>query len=254
MPDYFHPHVEPWRLEGSNGEAVVLIHGYTGSPAHWRPLGASINEAGYTVVCPALAGHGTSLDDMRTTGKEDWLASTYAAVGDVMDHRRVHMAGLSMGGLLSLIVGADMDVASITTINSPVELHNWRIRFSSLLAPIKKFSRWDPATPPDPEVGAYWVAYQGAPLATNPDLLELRKEGLRAARRFRNPALVIQSVTDETVKPISAKYIVRALAGPARVVWLHRSRHVALLDHERHVILDELLDHFAGVETRSESG
>lgn len=250
MTDYFHPHAEPWRLEGSNGQAVVLLHGYTGSPSHWRPLGVDINQAGYTVVCPALAGHGTSLEDMQTTGKEDWLASAYEAFGDVMDHDRVHMAGLSMGGLLSLIVGADMNAASVTTINSPIEIHNWRVRFSTLLAPFKDFSYWEPEDPPDPEVGEYWVAYEGVPLSTNADLMALRKEALTAARRFRNPSLVIQSVTDETVKPISAKHIVRALGGPAQVVWLQQSKHVALLDRERDVILREMLGLFsaAGVK------
>ena len=246
MKDFFHPHVHPWRLEGTNGEAVVAVHGYTGSPSHWRPVGAALHEAGYTVICPALAGHGTSLEHMRETGKEDWLASVYEAYGEVADHTRVHFAGLSMGGLLSLVVGADVGADTITTINSPVDVHDWRVRFSSLLAPIVKYSYWEQEDPPDPEVGEYWVAYEGAPLSTNSDLMALRQEALEAARRFRNPGLVIQSVTDETVKPISAKYIVRALGGPARVVWLQDSKHVALLDRERHVIVAELLSLFTG--------
>lgn len=250
MTDYFHPHVEPWRLEGTNGEAVVLLHGYTGSPSHWRPLGAEINKAGYTVTCPALAGHGTSLEHMRTTGKEDWLASAYEAYGDVRDHDRIHMAGLSMGGLLSLVVGADVGAATVTTINSPVEIHDWRVRFSSLLAPFRRFTYWDVEDPPDPTVGEFWVAYEGAPLSTNAGLLALRHDALKSARRFRNPALVIQSVADETVKPVSAKLIVRALGGPTRVVWLERSKHVALLDSERHVILREMLDLFAESKTK----
>lgn len=246
MTDYFHPHVHPWRLEGTRGEAIVLLHGYTGSPAHWRPIGAALNEAGYTVVCPALAGHGTSLDDMRRTTKEDWLASTYEAFGDLDDHDAVHVAGLSMGGLLALIVAADVNAATVTTINSPVEVHNWRIRFSQLAAPFVKYTYWEQSDPPDPDVGEYWVAYEGAPLATNDDLLAIRDIALESARRVRVPALVIQSVVDETVKPVSAKYIVRALGGPTRVVWLEDAKHVALLDHERHVILDEMLDHLAG--------
>jgi len=250
VTDYFHPHVHPWRLDGTNGEAVVLLHGYTGSPSHWRPLGAQINEAGYTVICPALDGHGTSLEHMRTTGKEDWLASAYHAFGEVSDHDQVHLAGLSMGGLLSLIVGPDVGAATVTTINSPIEIHNWRVRFSSVIAPFKKYRYWEVADPPDPEVGEYWVAYEGTPLSTNADLMDLRHEALKAARRFRNPALVIQSVTDETVKPISAKYIVRALGGPARVVWLQDSKHVALLDRERDVILSEMLDLMAGSKVK----
>lgn len=245
MTSYFHPHVHPWRVDGTNGEAVVLLHGYTGSPAHWRPLGQALNEEGYTVVCPALAGHGTSLEEMRRTDKEDWLASAYDAVGDAQNHDKIHLAGLSMGGLLALIVAPDVGAASVTTINSPVEVHNWRIHFSRLMSPLVKYTFWDDMEPPDPEVAEYWVAYEGAPLATNDDLMALAPIALKAARRVSVPALVIQSVTDETVKPVSAKHIVRALGGPTSVVWLDDARHVAILDHARHRLLREMLRHFA---------
>lgn len=246
MNEYFHPHVHPWRLDGTNGEAVVLLHGWTGSPSHWRPLGTKINEAGYTVICPALAGHGTSLEHMSTTGMEDWLASAYAAYGDAAGHSRIHMAGLSMGGLLSIIVGADVGAATVTTVNSPIAVPGeWRARFVPLIALFKKYRYWEAEDPPDPSVGEYWVAYEGSPTVSNAELLAVRDVALEAAPRFRNPSLVIQSLTDETVKPISAKYIVRALGGPASLVWLPNSKHVAVLDRERDVILAEMLQLFA---------
>ncbi len=251
MTDYFHPHVHPWRLDGTNGEAVVLLHGWTGSPAHWRPLGAEINQAGYTVVCPALAGHGTTLEHMSTTGMEDWLVSAYHAYGDVADHDRVHIAGLSMGGLIALVIGADVSAGTVTTVSAPVEVPRaWRGRLGPLVAPFRKYSYWEVEDPPDPSVGEYWLGYEGSPVSTWAELEAVRNEALEAASRFRNPALVIQSMADETVKPISAKYLVRALGGPARVVWLQNSKHVAVLDSERDVILREMLDLFAGSRVR----
>ena len=47
-------------LEGSNRKAVLLIHGYTGTPSEMLPLGNYLNQLGYTVLCRRLPGHGTS--------------------------------------------------------------------------------------------------------------------------------------------------------------------------------------------------
>ena len=52
---------ETFLLEGNNGKAVLLLHGYTGTTAEMRPLGNHLHSLGYTVLCPRLPGHGTSV-------------------------------------------------------------------------------------------------------------------------------------------------------------------------------------------------
>ena len=92
MPELMDPLAAAFRLDGSNGEAVVLIHGHTGNPAHFRPLAAELHSAGFTVTVPRLAGHGTTMEDMATTHACDWVASARSAVDDVADHSRIHLA------------------------------------------------------------------------------------------------------------------------------------------------------------------
>ena len=58
-------------LEGSNRKAVLLIHGYTGTPSEMLPLGNYLNQLGYTVLCRRLPGHGTSVGDLERTTAED---------------------------------------------------------------------------------------------------------------------------------------------------------------------------------------
>ena len=50
-----------FRFDGSNGEAVVLIHGFTGVPAHFRPMAHVLDDAGYGVAVPRFTGHGTQV-------------------------------------------------------------------------------------------------------------------------------------------------------------------------------------------------
>ena len=52
MEDFNNPLCKPYELEGHGDKAahgVLVIHGFTGSPAQLRPMAESINARGYTV-------------------------------------------------------------------------------------------------------------------------------------------------------------------------------------------------------------
>src|SRR5690606_34792468 len=58
---------EPFRHE--RGEtAVLLCHGFTGSPQSLRPWAEHLAGRGLTVSLPLLPGHGTRWEDLRVTG------------------------------------------------------------------------------------------------------------------------------------------------------------------------------------------
>jgi esterase/lipase len=69
----------------------------------------------------------------------------------------------------------------------------------------------------------------------------LSRHARRAARRLRRPALLVQSLTDESVRPQSATKLARLLGPNTQLLWLKHSRHNALLDRERSLIHDALL-------------
>ena len=58
----------PFRLEPGNQHharaAVLLLHGFTGSPWEVRPLGESLAARGFHVLAPQLPGHGTTPEAM----------------------------------------------------------------------------------------------------------------------------------------------------------------------------------------------
>ena len=66
---------ETFLLEGNNGKAVLLLHGYTGTTAEMRPLGEYLHGLGYTVLCPRLPGHGTSVEELKETVASQWVAA-----------------------------------------------------------------------------------------------------------------------------------------------------------------------------------
>ena len=204
MTELFDPLAGPFRHDGSNGEAAILVHGFTGVPAHFRPMGRVLADAGYTVVAPLLAGHGTSIEDMARTGREDWIGSVRDAHESLASrHDRVHFVGLSMGGLISIIVGADVGAATITTINSPIVFRDKKIYLAGLARRFQPEVRWPEEDPPDldEEVRPFWLTYSGFPTEASGGLLSISRQALQTAPTVDCPALVVQSLVDETVDP-----------------------------------------------------
>ncbi len=88
---------EPFLLPGGE-QGVLLVHGFTGSPSEMRLLGEYLNGQGYTVLAPRLAGHGTRVEEMITTGWPMWyenVEDAYHLLSGLCPD--ITAVGLSMG-------------------------------------------------------------------------------------------------------------------------------------------------------------
>jgi pimeloyl-ACP methyl ester carboxylesterase len=78
------------------GPVVVLVHGITGSSAHWAPVMPLLAER-FTVVAPDLLGHGESAKP-----RGDYSLGAYATgIRDLLialDHPKATVVGHSLGG------------------------------------------------------------------------------------------------------------------------------------------------------------
>ncbi|MEX0700123.1 MAG: alpha/beta fold hydrolase [Acidimicrobiia bacterium] len=246
MTDLFHPMAAPFHLPGDNGEAVVVIHGFTGIPGHWRLAAEVLNQRGYTVVAPRLPGHGTSIEDMDRYGAGDWIRAVVDAAVSVGNHRRIHLAGLSLGGLLAVLCAGPTNAATVTTISAPLRFRRRSIYLAPFLHRFRPYTPWPPAAPPtEPETAALFITYPGFPTRRAADLMVVARHARKTARRLRRPALVVQSAGDETVHPGSGRLLARLLGPATQTLWLNDSRHNALLDRERHLIHEALLHRLA---------
>jgi carboxylesterase len=240
------PLAATFQLDGSNGEGVLVLHGFGGTPAHLRMLSAHLNDAGYTVGGPLLEGHGTNLEHMERTHRRDWLASARSGFEELSaECDRVHVFGFSMGGLLSLSLGAEFRPASLTTLNAPIKLHDRRAPLARVAQNVQRFRMWKGDEPePEGEAARYWVGYEGFSLKAAVQLLDLIRETKAQLPQVTAPLLVIQSNADESVRPVSAEIIIdRTSSFRKRLVWLERSRHNSLLYDERELIHDKVLEH-----------
>lgn len=87
---------------------ALLLHGLGGTLVEMRFVALALARAGMTVLCPQLAAHTGSLDELQESRWQDWYASAEAALDQL--RRRcdtVIVAGLSMGAVLALMLAAE---------------------------------------------------------------------------------------------------------------------------------------------------
>lgn len=84
------------------GEAVLLLHGFTGDSGTWTSLGKSL-ERNFHVLKPDIIGHGAS-EAPNDPGRYsmDNAAADIASILEQAGIQQVHVVGYSMGGRLAL--------------------------------------------------------------------------------------------------------------------------------------------------------
>ena len=97
-----YPEAFPFFRDGGS-TAVLIIHGYLGSPYDVKYMAEKLFQNGYTVSVPRLPGHGTCRQDFINTGKTEWLDEVYKNYKELeKKYSEVVIAGFSMGGLLAI--------------------------------------------------------------------------------------------------------------------------------------------------------
>src|SRR5487761_2341682 len=94
--------LEDFAIRGTGPEGkigILLVHGFTGSPAAMRPWAEFLGARGYTVRVPRLPGHGRRWEDLNQVSWEDWtttVSDELLELSKVCD--KMFIFGLSMGG------------------------------------------------------------------------------------------------------------------------------------------------------------
>ena len=241
------PGAEPFAFEG-NDVGVLVVHGFTGSTQSVRDLGEGLHKRhGFTVVGPRLPGHGTSPDDMETTGYLDWVGEAERALHELAARkRRVFVTGLSMGGSLTLNLAARFPgiVQAIAPIAAPAGLMSEGIaQVLSLNPPPKRI----PGIGSDiKKAGVAELAYPEVPVASLREVTLLISLTRDLLHNLKCPALVIQAREDHVVPAVNAMQIVQMIrSDDIRLLWLNDSYHVATLDNDMELIIDRVGDFFS---------
>lgn len=248
---YLHENARPFLMEGGE-HAVLLTHGFTGTPAHMLPLGERLYQAGFTVQGILLPGHGTCVEDMKKSTWQDWLQAQLSAVHQLKEkYRHVSVAGLSMGGVLSLIAAEQTDVTACISISTPVKIS---FPFIGLAKPASIFVpqlRWGPGSAVKDErlMEGYNIGYPGYLTARAHDLHILMKQAYRNLYAVNCPTLIVQSHADLTVRSVSAQMIYEGISSAVKeIVWLEGVPHVCTVSRACDHIAEKMIAHLRAAE------
>ena len=224
---------------------ILLIHGFTATPAEMRLLGEYLNNKGYSVACMRLAGHSTSPRDMARMTWRDWFHSAcdgYSVLAGFCD--KISVVGQSMGGLLGILVSVSADVYRIATLAVPIMIH--ADRQVHRLPPRKlcegRFQHKKRRSIDD--VPDYCnVSYAEMPMVSVHELLELINEVKCNIPRIKCPVLVMQSHNDHTVNDNSANYIYNKVgSNDKELFWLNESGHLLSIGCEKEIVFEKVAE------------
>lgn len=226
--------------------AVLFLHGITGSPAAWSPIARAITAKGISVSVPLLPGHGTSWQELNATTFDDWLQVARLELTILCrDHQRVIVAGLSMGGALALALGEGLRkdqerLGEIIVVNPALYVDS---PLAPLLPVLHSVIPSVPAIANDiAHPGRDEMAYDRTPIAAVASLAAAQRSLREDLWTIDRPVTALVSGLDNVVGPKSLRALRSGLSDPPRIISLRRSRHVATLDYDAHVIAEVIVE------------
>ncbi len=234
------PTAEPFLLPG-NKVGCLLIHGFTGAPKEMRWMGEFLNhEHGFTCLGIRLAGHATRPKDMIRSRWTDWTASVedgYNLLCGLTDH--IYLVGLSMGGVLSLLMSTRLKVRGVVAMSTPYQMPEehpaWQIKLYSYFRAYMPKSREVP--------GSSWfdkaaykeqVSYPLNPIRSAAELKILLDRMRVALPKVYVPVLLMHSKDDGYVLPENLEHIYSDLGTSDKTkLYLTGSGHVVPRDAAR---------------------
>jgi carboxylesterase len=246
------PGAEGFTLSGTNGRALLMLHGSGDTPQTLRYLGERLHEAGFTVRAPLLPGHGRGLRDFAAVSADAYLQTAE----EELEHLRatcpwVGVVGLSMGGALAVRLAAERQDLSALVLLAPyltpprsVDLVGRAWTLCSLAVPYLG-GRGGDASIHDPVARSESYAYGVFPPRAVRALVDTAAGARRALPAVTAPTLVVNSREDHRIPWALADVATATLRAPTERHWVTGCGHVITVDYCRDTVAALVLDFIA---------
>ena len=201
-------------------------------------LGIELERRGIASFAVSVAGHGTSPEDLATKTKQDFYDSVLTGLKLIRswNTRYTFIAGLSMGGALTLQLAAqEKDIDGIVVFSPAVKMGGI-LRLLPILKRFKKFQIVDLSYIPK-MYDLPRTKYDRDSLYAAHELMKLTSDVRKNLSKVTVPALIIQSGEDKTIDSSNGKYVydsinstdkaLHVIKGAEHVITCHPTRHEA---------------------------
>jgi pimeloyl-ACP methyl ester carboxylesterase len=247
------------------GEALVFLHGFSGSSAAASHFAARVSEAGLRFIAPDLRGHGFSGKPVGSDAyRPDRYVDDCAALLDQIGLERVHLVGHCMGGMVAAAFAAAQPgrVATLTLVGTSLQPGR-DLRLSALAkharsAWLRGLTRWAfPADTNTPRHVDYSVFSDTSDWNWRRLMADYRSmtgevacaivghlhemNAIEATGLIQAPALVVHGSLDSVFPLASASRTVEALPDATLLV-LPDDNHVSLVFRADSALYEAVLD------------
>ncbi len=232
-----------WHAEGKGANksiGILLVHGFTGSPASMRPWAEYLNQHGYTVTVPLLPGHGTRPEDLNMVKWQEWPAKVENDLNVLLQScEKVFICGLSMGGgtVLNVATRYSKQLAGIILVNPMIHV---KLVPHQLAWVISRFQKMRDSVGDDiKRPGITEWGYDSLPAVGVHQLLKMLSYTRKRLHDVTAPLQLFHSADDHTL-PVSNTEIILAGVGSREKnrIELVNSYHVATLDYDQEIIFE----------------
>lgn len=254
-------------------DAVLLVHGLTGTPAEMRSVAKKLQQQGFSVMCPRLAGHCGSVAELKKSRWQDWYNTVEQSFEALKaEHRQVYVAGLSMGALLALRLAANKGerVAGLGLLSATFFYDGWNMpKYKRRLllplviySPLRQFVSWTETAPygikcertramvhsvlenREANAAEQYGIFR-TPAVTIHESVRLIRAARKALSSVHSPTLIVHAVEDDMASVKNAHFVAQRIAArKVETFFVDDTYHVLTLDRRKHQVAQRLCDFF----------
>ena len=189
-----------------------------------------------------MPGHGTKPEDMAKVTWQDWLLEARLAAKEMRaKYPHFSVAGLSMGGALSLILAQEMNLTACVSLAAPMKTENKFRPIALLASPFYPMIKRKGARPRKGIDAAYDIGYDDYPTISVHHLNVIMRKARQHLSLIDCPVLAVQGKKDHTVTPDSPDIILNGVNSKMRAsLWLDEAPHVCTIAPEYIKIIDAM--------------
>ena len=243
--------------------AVLLFHGFTGSPFELQKYANFLYKNGYDVYAECLPGHGDNFAGIYTVKYQDWLEHAYKNFKQLKaQYENVYAAGLCLGAVLALAAAEKYpdEVSGVISLSTTLFLDGWRLpKFMFLLyiafSTVFRFYYFYPECEPHgiknekTRAVVKKLLVKGEtgmndfPLTGIYELFKLSKYVRKRLKAITAPVLLVHSKEDDLTSIKSAEIVYKNISSADKdMIILYDSYHMILYDNEREFVFNKTLE------------
>lgn len=224
--------------------AVLLLHGFTGNTADVRKLGRHLHAKGYTCHAPLYTGHGREAEELLQLSPENWWrdAEEGYRLLTAEGYREIAVAGVSLGGVFALRLGAEYPVKGIVSMCAPIQGKSAEELFERILGYAKSYKTFEGKTPDLVLVEVEAIAL--LPRDQLSGLQDLISNTASQLDDIEAPVAVMQGGLDQPLYLNSANIIYEKVSNPHKSYKVYpNSGHILTLGPEQQQVFSDV-EHF----------